>query len=431
MSVNLEKNENNELVMDIKFETKETKDAYDRACKRLAQHVNVPGFRKGKAPAKILEKHIGVEYIQREVLESLLPRVFSESITKNNYQTVSEPSVDYFNFEDDGSLTVKAKVELRPEFTLPEYKGMDIKIDKFKQADIAMDREIDDIKEKHSTLQTVEGRQSTDKDFVNIDFEGFVDGNAIKGGAAKGYLLDLAHSNFIPGFAEQLVGKDAGSEFSINVKFPDEYHDDAVKGKDAEFKIKLNEIKEKVYPELNDELAKKVGNFENVDALKADIQKYLDASEKAENDKRATAVIYDKLLSETEMKIQEPMIKREMEAMLSEMRQRIELQGQNFDEIMEKEGGEKLDSEMHDEAEKRIKTALIISQIAKNENIQVTSADIEAKVIEISRLYGTTREQIVQEIQKNPNLFYSLNQQIMGQKVTQFLIDNANITSKE
>ena len=431
MSVNLEKNENNELVMDIKFETKETKDAYDRACKRLAQHVNVPGFRKGKAPAKILEKHIGVEYIQREVLESLLPRVFSEAITKNNYQTVSEPSVDYFNFEDDGSLSVKAKVELRPEFTLPEYKGMDIKIDKFKQADIAMDREIDDIKEKHSTLQTVEGRQSTDKDFVNIDFEGFVDGNAIKGGAAKGYLLDLAHSNFIPGFAEQLVGKDAGSEFSINVKFPDEYHDDAVKGKDAEFKIKLNEIKEKVYPELNDELAKKVGNFENVDALKADIQKYLDASEKAENDKRATAVIYDKLLSETEMKIQEPMIKREMDAMLSEMRQRIELQGQNFDEIMEKEGGEKLDSEMHDEAEKRIKTALIISQIAKNENIQVTSADIEAKVIEISRLYGTTREQIVQEIQKNPNLFYSLNQQIMGQKVTQFLIDNANISSKE
>lgn len=431
MSVNLEKNENNEVLMDIKVDANETKDAYNRACKRLAMHVNVPGFRKGKAPNKVLEKHIGVEYIQREVLESILPRIFSNVIKENNYDTVSEPSLDYYNFEDDGTISIKAKVELRPEFTLPEYKGMEVKIDMFKQADIAMDREIDDIKEKHSTLQTVEGRVSNDKDFVNIDFEGFVDGNAIKGGAAKGYLLDLGHSNFIPGFAEQLVGKEVGSEFTINVKFPDEYHDDSIKGKDAEFKIKINEIKEKVYPELNDELAKKVGKFQTVDELKADIQKYLDASEKAENDKRATVVIFDRLLAETEMKIQEPMIQREVKAMLAEMRQRIELQGQNFDEIMEKEAGEKLDAEMHDEAEKRIKTALIISRISKNENIQVEGVDIENKIIEISRLYGTTREQIIQEIQKNPNLLYSLNQQIMAQKVTQFLLDNANISSKE
>ena len=431
MSVNLEKNENNEVLMDIKVDANETKDAYNRACKRLAMHVNVPGFRKGKAPNKVLEKHVGVEYIQREVLESILPRIFSNVIKENNYDTVSEPSLDYYNFEDDGTISIKAKVELRPEFTLPEYKGMEVKIDMFKQADIAMDREIDDIKEKHSTLQTVEGRVSNDKDFVNIDFEGFVEGNAIKGGAAKGYLLDLGHSNFIPGFAEQLVGKEVGSEFTINVKFPDEYHDDSIKGKDAEFKIKINEIKEKVYPELNDELAKKVGKFQTVDELKADIQKYLEASEKAENDKRATVVIFDRLLAETEMKIQEPMIQREVKAMLAEMRQRIELQGQNFDEIMEKEAGEKLDAEMHDEAEKRIKTALIISRISKNENIQVEGVDIENKIIEISRLYGTTREQIIQEIQKNPNLLYSLNQQIMAQKVTQFLLDNANISSKE
>ena len=142
-------------------------------------------------------------------------------------------------------------------------------------------------------------------------------------------------------------------------------------------------------------------------------------------------MIFDRLLAETEMKIQEPMIQREVKAMLAEMRQRIELQGQNFDEIMEKEAGEKLDAEMHDEAEKRIKTALIISRISKNENIQVEGVDIENKIIEISRLYGTTREQIIQEIQKNPNLLYSLNQQIMAQKVTQFLLDNANISSKE
>lgn len=430
MSVNLEKNENNEVLMDIKVDAKEASEAYDKACRKLSKRVNIPGFRPGKAPKKVLEKHIGVEYIQREVLENILPKVFSDVITSNNYKTVNEPSVDEFKFEDDGSLSVKAKVELRPEFTLPEYKGMEIKIEEFKQPDDAMQKELDDIKDKNSTLQKVEGRVSNETDFVNIDFEGFVDGNAIKGGAAKSYLLDLGHSNFIPGFAEQLVGKEAGSEFTINVKFPDEYHDESIKGKDAEFKIKLNEIKEKVYPEINDEIAKKVGKFNTVDELKADIQRYLDASEKAENDKRATVVIYDRLLNETEMKIQEPMIQRELYAMRVEMKQKAELRGQDFDKLMKEQGGEELEKEMHQEAEKRIKTALIIGQIAQNENISVEGADIEAKIFEISRLYGTTREQILQEISKNPNLLYSLNQQILGQKVTQFLLDNSKVVAK-
>lgn len=430
MSVNLEKNENNEVLMDIKVDAKEASEAYDKACRKLSKRVNIPGFRPGKAPKKVLEKHIGVEYIQREVLENILPKVFSDVITSNNYKTVNEPSVDEFKFEDDGSLSVKAKVELRPEFTLPEYKGMEIQIEEFKQPDDAMQKELDDIKDKNSTLQKVEGRVSNETDFVNIDFEGFVDGNAIKGGAAKSYLLDLGHSNFIPGFAEQLVGKEAGSEFTINVKFPDEYHDESIKGKDAEFKIKLNEIKEKVYPEINDEIAKKVGKFNTVDELKADIQRYLDASEKAENDKRATVVIYDRLLNETEMKIQEPMIQRELYAMRVEMKQKAELRGQDFDKLMKEQGGEELEKEMHQEAEKRIKTALIIGQIAQNENISVEGADIEAKIFEISRLYGTTREQILQEISKNPNLLYSLNQQILGQKVTQFLLDNSKVVAK-
>lgn len=430
MSVNLEKNENNEVLMDIKVDAKEATESYDKVCRKLAGRVNVPGFRRGKAPKKILEKHIGVDYIQREVLQSVLPKIFSEVITSNNYKTINEPSVEEYHFEEDGSLSIKAKVELRPEFTLSEYKGMEIQIEEFKQPDDAMEKELDDIKDKNSTLQKVEGRVSNETDFVNIDFEGFVDGNAIKGGAAKGYLLDLGHSNFIPGFAEQLVGKEAGSEFSINVKFPDEYHDDAIKGKDAEFKIKLNEIKEKVYPEINDELAKKVGKFETLDELKADIQRYLDASQKAENDKRATVVIFDKLLTETEIKIQEPMVQREIYAMKVEMKQKAELRGQDFDALLKEQGGEELEKEMHNEAEKRIKTALIIGQIAQNENISVESADIEAKILEISRLYGTTRDDILKEIGQNPNLLYSLNQQILGQKVTQFLLDNSKIGPK-
>lgn len=430
MSVNVEKNENNELFIDIKIDAKEVSMSYENACRNISQRVNVPGFRKGKVPKKILEKHVGVEYIQREVLDRVLPKVLSEAINGNNYDTVTDPSLDYFKFEDDGSLTAKAKVELRPEFDLQEYKGMEVEIDGFKQPEGAMEKELNDIREKQSSLENVEGRVTNDKDLVNIDFEGFVEGEAIKGGAAKGYLLDLGHSNFIPGFAEQLVGKEKGSEFTIQVKFPEEYHDDKIKGKDAEFKIKINEIKERVLPELTDEVAKKLGKFETVDELKADIQKYLDETEKSENDKRAATAIFEKLLAETEIKIQPSMIDREVKAILSEMTERATLQGQDLKELMEKQGGEKFDKEMRDEAEKRIKTALIVSKIARNENIKLEGRDLDSKVFEMSRLYGIQEDKVVQEIQKNPNLFYALNQQIMGQKVSKFLLENAKIIKK-
>ena len=181
MSVNLEKNENNEVLMDIKVEANEVKSAYDRACKRVSQYVNIPGFRKGKAPQKIVEKHVGVEYIQRDVLDAILPKLFSETIKSNNLDTITDPSLDFFKFEDDGSLTAKAKVELRPELSLTEYKGMEVKIDILKQHEEDMDKEIESIRERYSKLEKVEGRESNDKDFVNIDFEGFVDGEAIKG----------------------------------------------------------------------------------------------------------------------------------------------------------------------------------------------------------------------------------------------------------
>lgn len=427
MSVEIEKLENNEIKLDIAVDAKDASVEYDKACKRLAKRVNVPGFRPGKAPKAVLEKHIGLEALQRDVLENILPQIFAKAIHENKFDIVSEPYVESFEFSDDKSLKVVAKLELRPEVNLCEYKGVEVEIEKFTVEDGALDKELQVLAEKYAEMKAVEDRKSTATDLVNMDFDGEVEGEKIKGGAAKNYILDLGHSNFIPGFAEQLVDRSVGDEFTIDVKFPDDYHDEKIKGKDAKFAIKINEIKERVLPQIDDEFAKKVSQFQTLDELKADVQNYLDSNAKFENEKRISAKVFEKLNSEIEVNIQESMIKREAQAMLGEFKQRINMQGGNFDEMLEKEGHEKIWSELSSEAQVRIKSSLIIAKIAEAEKVQVLPTDIEQKIDEIAKVYNTDRMNIIDEIRKNSNLLQSLSQQVLSQKVTQFLIENAKV----
>lgn len=428
MTVTIEKLDNNQVKLNIDIESSVSSWEYDKACKKLAKRVNVPGFRQGKAPKNILEKYVGIAAIQREVLDSLLPTIFESAIEENNFDLVSTPSIESYDFAEDKSLKIVAKFELKPEVNLCEYKGMEVEIEEFKNDENVTEKELNLLAERYATLQDVTDRQSKDTDIVNIDFDGYVDGEEIKGGSAKNYMLDLAHSNFIPGFAEQLVNHSTGEEFKINVKFPDEYHDEKLKGKDAEFNIKLNAIKEKILPEINDELAKKVNpSFAGLDDLKADIKKYAENNEKIENEKRITAKIFDTLLEKINIEIQETMINREIQALMGEFRQRINMQGGNFDEMLEKEGHEKVYAQLKEEAVKRIKTSLIVGKIAQEEKVTVTQDDIQGKISDLAQIYRTTVDNIVAEIQKNMNLLHSMNQQVITEKVTRLLIDNAKV----
>lgn len=428
MTVTIERLENNEVKLNIEVESAVSSFEYEKACKRLAQRVNVPGFRQGKAPKNILEKYVGIAAIQREVLDSVLPTIFQTAIDENNFDLVTPPNVESFEFLEDKTLKVIAKFELRPEVNLQEYKGMQIDVEEFKTADNAIDRELNTLAERMATLNDITDRKTNNTDLVNIDFDGYVDGEEIKGGSAKNYVLDLAHSNFIPGFAEQLVDKNIGEEFKINVKFPDEYHDEKLKGKDAEFNIKINSIKEKVLPEINDELAKKVNaKFNNLDELKADIQKYLDNTAKAENERRVANKLIETLINNTQIDIQDTMINREIQALMGEFKQRINMQGGNYDEMLEREGHQKVYEQMKEEAVKRIKTSLIVGKIAQNENVQVTQEDIQSRIAGLANMYHTTTENIVSEIQKNVNILHSINQQVVTEKVTKLLVDNAKV----
>ena len=427
MKTTVEKLENNIVKLNIEIDADTAEKEYNKACKRLAQRVNIPGFRKGKAPRAILEKNIGTETIKHDVLEYLLPNAFSTTIKDNNLTVITEPSIESYNFEIGKPVTVVAKVELKPEVKFEQYKDLNIKVEEFKTADDAMQKEIEELLEKFTTLKTANDRETTDKDVVMMDFEGSVDGELIKGGAAKNYMLDLEHSNFIPGFAEQLVGHKKDEEFTIDVTFPENYHDEKLNGKPAQFKIKINEIKEKVKPELNDELAKKVGNFKTVDELKADIQKYLDDTAKVENDKRSAEKVFETILSKMSVDVQPTMIEREKQALIADFKQKVAQSGVAWEDVLKKDGPEKIDEELKTEALKRIKNSLMMSEIARLENIQVTPLDLEQKIAELATMYQTDKDTIFKEISKNPVMIQSLTQQALTQKVTRFLLDNNKI----
>ena len=428
MTVTIEKLDNNEVKLNIEVESAVSSFEYDKACKRLAQRVNVPGFRQGKAPKNILEKYVGIAALQREVLDNILPTIFENAIEENNFDLVTPPNVESFEFAEDKTLKVVAKFELKPEVNLGEYKGMNVDVEEYKVADDALDKELNTLKERFATLNDITDRKTINTDLVNIDFDGYVDGEEIKGGSAKNYVLDLDHSNFIPGFAEQLVDKNSGEEFKINVKFPDEYHDEKLKGKDAEFNIKINSIKERVLPELNDDFAKRVNaKFSTLDEMKADIKSYLENAAKAENERRVANKLVDTLIQNTNIDIQDSMINREIQALMGEFKQRINMQGGNYDEMLEREGHQKVYEQMKEEAVKRIKTSLIIGKIAQNEGVQVTQEDIQNKIAGLANVYRTSTENIVAEIQKNVNILHSINQQVITEKVTKLLVDNAKV----
>lgn len=427
MKTTVEKLENNMVKVDIEIDAETAEKEYNKACKRLAQRVNIPGFRKGKAPKAILEKNIGAEAIKHDVMDSLLPSAFAQAIKENDLNIITEPAVESYDFEIGKPVKIVAKMELKPEVKFEQYKDLEVEVEEFKTAEDAMEKEIEELTEKFTTLQTVSDRESTDKDVVMMDFEGSVDGNLIDGGSAKNYMLDLEHSNFIPGFAEQLVGHKTGEEFTIDVTFPENYHDEKLKGKPAQFKIKINEIKEKIKPELNDELAKKVGNFKSVDELKADIQKYLDNTAKVENDKRSSNKLFETIMEKMSVEVQPSMVEREKQALLIDFKQKVAQSGVNWDDVMKNDGPEKIDEELKTEALNRIKNSLMMSEIAKLENIQVTPQDLEQKIGELAMMYQTDKGTIFKEIARNTAMIQSLSQQALTQKVTKFLLENNKI----
>ena len=431
MTSKLEILEKNTAKIDITVDKETAQKAYDAAVKRMSQHVNIPGFRKGKAPKNVVEKYLGIERIKVQVVEDLFPFEFNKAVDENKLEVATQPSIESFNFNLGDDLTISAKVELKPEVQLGQYKDVTVEFEQYNVHDNALELELDAIRNRFSTVKNVEeDRAATDKDLVLIDFEGFVDGKAIDRGAGKNYTLDLGHSNFIPGFAEAIVGHKKGEEFTIDVTFPENYMEETLKGKPAQFKIKLHEIQTRILPELTDELAKKVGKFETAEALKEDISKYIENSVNTENEKRKMEAIFNKVLNEAKIDIQESMIQREIDAVFAETKAAAERQGQDWNKIVEAQGKDAVDSQAREEAIRRIKNSLIIEKIAKTEGVKIEQADIVQQVSVIAQAYHTSPNEILKEITNNRHFFTAITQQAAIKKVNDILLNNNKFVAK-
>ena len=430
MNTTIEKQPENIIKVDIEIPAKEAVNYYNNAAKRLAQYVNIPGFRKGKAPRNIVEQYVGEDRIKHEALEGALPKIFSDVIKENNFDVVAQPYVESYDYKIGSDLKITAKIELRPEVTLGEYKGLTVEVDEYKIPEDALQKSIDGLLEQHATTVVVTDRKTIGTDIVVFDFEGFSNGEKIEHGDAKNYTLDLAHSSFIPGFAEQLVDKTLGEEFEINVTFPEEYHEKKLAGQPAVFKCKINEIKTKVLPELNDDFVQKVGPFKTVEDLKADIQKYLD-NQKADIDRtNSEKAIFEKVTGGAKVEIQQSMIDREADQLLEEYKQKLSMQGFTWDQAVQAQGYDSIMNSLKEDAAVRVKNTLVIDKIAKEENITVSQADFGAKLSELSKMYNIDAPTMIKQLSQTPGVFNALSQQALNEKVTQFLADNNTVKLK-
>lgn len=430
MKVTLEKEQENVVKLDITIPAKDAVEAYNKAVSTISKYVNIDGFRKGKAPRAVVERHVGTERIKQEAIENLMPKAINQAVVDNKLDLIAQPYITNYNFNIGEDLTVTAKAELRPEVTLGQYKGLTLEVKDSPVEEDAMQKSIDRLLEQHSTQETVIDRPTKDTDIAVIDFEGTANGEKIQGGDAKNYPLDLAHSNFIPGFAEQLVGKNLNDEFDIKVTFPEDYHDEKLKGQPATFKIKINEIKEKKLPELNDEFAQKVGSFKTVDELKADIQNYLNSQRERTNKMNAENEVFKAVIDGAKVDIPQSMIDREANSLKQEYTQRLAAQGINWEALVKAQGEDQLLKNLSEDALVRIKNSLVIDKIAKDENIKLEQKDLEAKFAQLGAAYGLQPQDLIKQLGQNPELLASISQQAMNDKVKDFLMENNKVEIK-
>ncbi|MCI6159190.1 MAG: trigger factor [Selenomonadaceae bacterium] len=427
MKVTVENGENQQVTLTITVEAKDVDKAIERACKRLSNRVNIPGFRKGKAPRLIVERHLGKDYVLNDAFEyDLAPKSYSKALEDEKIEPVTRPETDVVTLEEGKDLVFKVTVTKRPEVKLGAYKDLKVEKNVKKITDEDVDAQVKALADRQSKMvEAPEGAAVKDGDFTTLDFKGFVDGEAFEGGEGKDYPLQIGSHSFIPGFEDQLVGAKIGEEKDVNVTFPEDYHEEKLAGKAAVFKCTIRSIKEKQLPEINDELAKKVSKFDTLDALKADIRKNLEenAERTAENEQRQKAI--DMATDNTTVDIPPVMIDNRVTAMIQEMAMRLESQGLKLEQYLQYAGTDiaKIREDYRETAEKNVKTDLMLEEVAKAENIKVEDADLNAEVAGMAAAYGATPQQVAKIIREQ-NRIGDLAATVLRRKTAQFIIDN-------
>ena len=427
MSLQVEKLEKNMAKITVEVPSEQFEKALTAAFNKNKSRFNIPGFRKGKAPQAMVEKMYGVEVLYEDAINEALDATYGDAVTESGLDVVSRPEIDVVQVEKGKELIYTATVAVKPEVTLGEYKGIEVEKASAEVSDEDIEAELKKVQEQNSRLITVEDRAVEDGDQTVVDFEGFVDGTPFEGGKGEDYPLTIGSHSFIDTFEEQLIGKNIGEECEVNVTFPEEYHAKELAGKPAVFKVTVKEIKRKELPELNDEFAGEVSEFETLEEYKNDVKAKLSLTKQKEAATENENHVVDKVVENATMDIPEPMIESQVNNMVNDYARRMQSQGLSLEQYMQFTGMtiDTLKEQMKPQAVKRIQTRLVLEAIVKAENITVSDEAVEKEIADMAESYKMEVAQIKEYMGENG--IEQMKEDLAVQEAVDFLVAEAKL----
>ena len=427
MNVKTEQIEKNIVQLEIEVDAAKFEEGMQKAYIKNAKRFNIPGFRKGKAPRKIIERYYGDVVFYEDAINIVCPEAYDEAVKETKIEPIGQPELDIKQIGNGENLIFTAKVTVKPEVVLGEYKGIEVDKIEYNVTEQDVADELKKMQEKNSRLVTIEDRPVQNGDQTVIDFEGFVDGEPFEGGKGENYNLEIGSGQFIPGFEEQLIGKSIGEEVEVNVSFPEEYHAENLAGKPALFKVKVNQIKFKELPELDDEFVKDVSEFDTLDELKQDIQKRMtEEAERKEKQELENAIV-DKVVDAATVEIPAIMIENQLDHIARDFDMRLRSQGLDLEKYMQLTGSDmtKFKEQFTSQADKQVKTSLVLEKVGKEEAIAVSDEDFEKEIEKMAEGYKMEVDKLKSMLR--PEDMDSIKEDMVITKAVELLVQNAKV----
>ena len=396
MSVQVEKLEKNMAKLTVEVPAESVEKAIQTVYQKMRKSINIAGFRKGRAPRQLIEKMYGKEVFYNDAIDEMLPKAYGDAVDECGEEIVSRPKIDIVQMESGKPFIFEAEVAVKPEVTLGTYKGVQVEKASIEVNDAEVEAEVIKEREANARTITVEDRPVADGDIVSLDFEGFVDGVPFEGGKGENYELTIGSGAFIPGFEEQLVGAEAQKDLEVNVTFPEEYHAKELAGKAALFKCRVNNIRVKELPEVDDEFAQEVSEFDTLDEYKADIRERLLKDKEAEAKKIKEDAVIEKIIGEAQMEIPDAMVDFQTEQLMDDFAQRMQAQGLSLQQYFQFSGmtEEQYREQMRPRALQNIQSRLVLEAVAQAEGLEVTQEDVDAEMQRMAEMYKMDVERI-------------------------------------
>lgn len=427
MKAELVKKEGNKVTLKITVDNNKFEEAVNKAYNKTKGKYNIPGFRKGKAPKVVIETQYGKGVFYNDAIDMLFPEVYPEAIKELNIDPIDRPDLDIEEISKDNGLVMVVNVEVKPEFELGAYKGIEIsKVDNtVSEEDV--EARLNEMVNRNARLTSVEDKALENGDTAVIDFEGFENGVAFEGGKGENYNLVIGSNTFIPGFEDQLVGKKAGEEVEVNVTFPETYHAENLAGKPVVFNVKVNDVKVKEVPALDDEFAKDTTEFETLAELRADVKAKLEEQAKNAADAEMRNALVEKVSANTEVEVPEAMVQHQIDNMLMELNYQLQYQGLNLEQLLQMTGRglDELREERRADAERLVKSSLVLEAIAEKEKLEANDADVDAELEKMAAMYNMEVEKIKSSLRETD--IEDIKGQIKIRKTLDLLVENATI----